>query len=489
MQVPFEEILNWVLQKFSHEDLILPEIVATLLLNKAKQISAQRSSGGPGVLDSLTEIIERFWSERTQVTADPSVKWDTHFLNIFNEITELGISTYELFSSYLRCGSYDKDYSLVALYITAGVDPNLQINGNSWLHYLIREPCHHNPRRFFDFIDDLQAKGLDLSLKQHANLLIEALEYGGHEVVEFLLERKIGIPESKEDLLYSIQENCGLKYADRLLTYIDAENIDVRILSDGIDRTVTAMNRFIATKHLAQDLGRMHSEEFAYHFAMFEILTKYGAEPTVVLDEKVISLVSHSDNAVEELLRIWKHFRDTPLRKKMEMCILRIALMRFSSPREVSLLLDAGIPIVSIADDNTPVLFYLIPYFRESAWGLVTAALKILALLTSKGIDLSVTDPKGRNLLMYAILCGIPELTEQLCKLRGHFNADAQDNDGNTALMHAVKIAGSPQPEIGSIIISHVLTLDPNIHMRNQQGNTAIDLANNNSDVLGMLSS
>lgn len=106
--------------------------------------------------------------------------------------------------------------------------------------------------------------------------------------------------------------------------------------------------------------------------------------------------------------------------------------------------------------------------------------LDTIAFLLAKGIDVNIADENGMTLLMYAVKCKKPVNDDVLdfeCKcielsqllIDGGTNVNAQDQQGNTALIWAAKQ--------GSLSCVHFLLMKSNkyiINLKNKEGSTAL---------------
>lgn len=324
----------------------------------------------------------------------------------------------------------------------------------------------------------LAAEGIDIDIKNDDGntALMMASISGNANIVQMLINKEANINIQNKD------GNAALIFATE---NPDTSIMQILLAEDGINVNIKNNNGYTALM-----LAALNPDANVVRI----LLAVEGIDVDIKSNngDSALVIASGSGNAniVQMLL---EHKADVNIRDNDENTALIIA----SRKKEVSIiqmLLDAKANVNAKNNDGDTALIYA---SNEGVQDIVERLLAVegvdvnvknidgntalllavdkshgnfIRMLLDAGADVNVKNNNGRTALMIAILDGNSGIAELLLIPRYEANVDIQDNDGNTALLHAT----INTQENRDLLIRLLLIYDANVNIQNKKGETAL---------------
>lgn len=162
--------------------------------------------------------------------------------------------------------------------------------------------------------------------------------------------------------------------------------------------------------------------------------------------------ISHNNWAIIDIFA--KSGCDLSVKNKIGMTLLSHACMK-ENARLVKLLLENGVDVNQLNDDQTTALY----------WSIRQGGLLNCTNLISHGADVNRANDDGCTPLMQASMYGVHSVL--LCLIQNQANLNAKDKNGKTAMMYAAE-------RNNCVAIDEICKAGGNIEIRDNSGMTAL---------------
>lgn len=362
----------------------------------------------------------------------------------------------------------------LATLLEHGANPNLSINGESWLSHLLSElhPYDGNDHRveaFKALVEDAKKHGFDARDKSIETLSFAAVHSSSYEFMNWLLDWLLqnGLDaNATQDGMTLFMASLILKDRPFVL------QISRDLLKHGADLRlgdVSGKNGFDFLQYTLEQALDSYVEECILEL-IGEVENKTGHVFTIPAD-----LWFNADSESQHIIAALKGWNKDAINDDGDTAL--IISIRYGDSNMVKALLKNGANATAACKGGIAPVFYAFSLAQGGELGMADAALKIIKLLLKHGETLDRRSPNGVTPLMLGFRTNFLEFIHFILSEKLPWSIDQQSDAGDTTAHYALNAVIRMSNPIMINFLARIVLLKPNVDLQDANGTTVRTLA------------